>query len=170
MAKSITPKKWTDVYPAGTKEGNEESRFFKALARNPKYQWRSTGMIAHEANLSKKRTEEIINKYLPKGLIFQSSKRDDHWAYWERVPEMLKKNTKSIAQSDKDNRINKVSSEKWVANNWNKLVHVDIAKYIDHVSKCIDSYFPSQQVVHLKVGDSRKTFYPYGQSTLNLKK
>ena len=46
MKNKITPKKWTEVYAAGTREGDEESRFFRALARNVKYDWRSTAAIA----------------------------------------------------------------------------------------------------------------------------
>jgi hypothetical protein len=38
MSKKIKPKKWIDLYPVGTKEGDEESRFFKILARNTKYE------------------------------------------------------------------------------------------------------------------------------------
>ena len=62
MAK-IKPKKWTDVYPVGTKEGDEEARFFRSLARHPKYDWRSTAAISKESGLSPKRVEEIIAKY-----------------------------------------------------------------------------------------------------------
>ena len=99
------PEKWTDVY-----QGEEEYRFFKSLARNPKYEWRSTSGIAKEANLTKPRTEEIIKKYLKKGMIFQNSKNEDLWAYWERAPELLPKETKSISKTDHDKRINKVVS------------------------------------------------------------
>jgi len=101
------PKKWTEVYPQGTKEGNEEQKFFISLARNPKYEWRSTGMITKEAGLPRKRVEEIIAKYLKMGLIVPSPTKEEHWAYWERVPGMLKDNTKSITDNDQNNRIGK---------------------------------------------------------------
>jgi hypothetical protein len=101
------PKKWTEIYPVGTNEGDEESKFFKALARRKEYQWRSTAAIAKESGLSKQRVEEIVNKYLKKGVVFQSPKREDHWGYWERVPEMLNQDKKSIAQTDKDARVKK---------------------------------------------------------------
>lgn len=105
----MKPKKWTDVYPHGTKEGDEELKFFIALARNPKYQWRSTSAVAKEAGITKERTEEIINKYYKKGMVFQNPKNEDQWGYWERVPEMLPKMQKSISQKDQDDRIGKLN-------------------------------------------------------------
>ena len=106
MSKKIKPKKWTEVYPIGTKEGDEESKFFKALARNPKYDWRSTAAISKESDLSKKRVEEIIQKYYKLGLIFQNPKNEDNWGYWERVPHMLPDIKESISDNDKNKRIN----------------------------------------------------------------
>ena len=47
MNKKInTPKKWTEIYPYGTKEGDEESKFFRALARHNKFDYRSTIAIS----------------------------------------------------------------------------------------------------------------------------
>ena len=103
----IKPKKWTEVYPQGTKEGNEEQKFFISLARNPKFEWRSTGMIQKETGLPRKRVEEIIAKYLKAGLIIASPTKEEHWAYWERVPGMLKDTTKSITDKDQNNRMDK---------------------------------------------------------------
>lgn len=97
------PKKWIDVYPQGTTEGNEEQRFFIALARNPKYCWRSISALAKESNLSAQKVEKIIEKYYKKGMIFQNPKTEDQWAYWERVPEMVPKNT-SLVKKDHDIR------------------------------------------------------------------
>lgn len=105
----MKPKKWTDVYPHGTKEGDEEREFFISLARKPKYQWRSVSAISKESNLTKERVEEIINKYYKKGMIFQNPKNEDQWGYWERVPEMLPKAQKSISKKDQDDRIGKLS-------------------------------------------------------------
>lgn len=105
MSKKIKPKKWTEVYPVGTKEGDEEARFFKVLARNPKYEWRSTAALSKEGNITKKRVEEIISKYYKLGLVFQNPKNEDHWGYWERVPHLLPENKKSISKNDKDERI-----------------------------------------------------------------
>lgn len=101
------PRKWTDVYPVGTKTGDQEARFFRSLARNPRYDWRSTAAISKESGLSKVRVEEIINKYLKKGMVFQSPKNVDHWGYWERVPQMLPDDSGSIAQVDQKDRIDK---------------------------------------------------------------
>lgn len=103
------PPCWTKVYPHGTKEGDEELKFFIALARNPKYQWRSTSAIAKEAGLTKERVEEIINKYYKKGMVFQNPKNEDQWGFWSRVPEMLPKIQKSISQKDQDDRIGKLN-------------------------------------------------------------
>jgi len=103
------PNKWTEVYPHGTKEGDEEARFFKALARHPKYDWRSTGAIIKASKLSQERVEEIIDKYisLTPPLIFPHPKNDSHWGYWERVPEQLKSDNRDLFTKDKDSRIGK---------------------------------------------------------------
>lgn len=103
------PKKWIDVYPQGSKAGDEEQRFFIALGRHPKFVWRSIAAIAKEANLSKERTEKIIEKYYKKNMVFQNPKSEDQWGYWERVPEMLKEDNGSISQSDKNKRIDKAN-------------------------------------------------------------
>lgn len=105
MAKKKKPKKWVEVYPNGTKEGDEEARFFRVLARNPRYEWRSIAAIAKEANLTKQRVEEILNKYHKLGMVFASPKNADHWGYWERVPEMLPDEVDSISASDQNKRI-----------------------------------------------------------------
>jgi len=105
----MKPPKWTEEYPHGTKEGDEELKFFIILSRNPKFQWRSVGAIAKESGLTKERVEEIINKYYKKGMVFQHPKNDDNWGYWERVPEMLPKPIKSISQKDHDDRINRIT-------------------------------------------------------------
>jgi hypothetical protein len=103
----IRPKKWTDVYPHGTHEGDEEARFFKSLARHPKYEWRSTAAIAKESGLSHKRVEEIISKYLKKSIVFQSPNNEEEWAYWERVPHLIPDEYMSASDADKDKRINR---------------------------------------------------------------
>ena len=106
---SSKPKKWTDVYPQGTKMGDEEQRFFIALARHAKYIWRSVSALSKEANLTPVRVEEIIAKYYKKNMVFMNPKGEgDQWGYWERVPtEMWKQDTKSIAQTDQKSRIDK---------------------------------------------------------------
>lgn len=105
--KSKLPPKWTEVYPQGTKEGDEEQGFFIALARNSKWQWRSTAQLAKEAKISKERVDEILNKYWKKGMVFQNPSNEDQWGYWERVPEMLPKELESITSKDHNDRIKK---------------------------------------------------------------
>lgn len=102
------PKKWVDVYPQGTQEGNEEQKFFIALARHPKFCWRSISALAKESGLTVDRVEEILNKYYQKGMVFQNPKTEDQWAYWERVPDMVPKNT-SISTNDKKTRLYKAN-------------------------------------------------------------
>lgn len=104
-AKKKKPAKWVDVYPQGTPAGNEEQRFFIALARNAKYEWRSVAALAKEANLTEHRVEEILSKYYKKGMVFQSPKNESYWGYWERVPDMLPDDTGTIAKSDQNSRI-----------------------------------------------------------------
>jgi hypothetical protein len=105
------PPFWTNIYPIGTPEGDEECRLFIALARNPKYEWRSTAALVKESGLSKKRVEEILSKYHKKHMVFQSPKNADHWGYWERVPEMLPDKEESLAKKDQNIRIDKAMKE-----------------------------------------------------------
>ncbi len=100
--------KWTDVYPQGTKEGNEEQRFFIALARHPKYSWRSTSSISQETGLSKDRVEQIVDKYWRLGIVLQHPNRDDHWGYWENNKDSLPVVQKGIKEEDQDKRIKKI--------------------------------------------------------------
>jgi hypothetical protein len=104
------PKKWYEVYPYGTKEGDEEAKVFRSLSRHSKFDWRSTGAIVKATGLSRERVEEIIDKYVNKvkpPLIYAHPSNEDHWGYWERVPDVLKKDNRGISQKDKDNRIDK---------------------------------------------------------------
>ena len=104
------PKKWTDVYPYGTKEGDEEAKFFRALARHKKYDYRSTPAIVKDTGLSKQRVEEIIDKYINKvspPILFAHPTNDDHWGYWERCKDRIKDDKRDISKKDKDNRIDK---------------------------------------------------------------
>lgn len=110
----IKLKKWSQVYPQGTKDGDEEQKFFIGLNRKSglvrsNYDWRSTEALVKESGLTRQRVEEIITKYVKLGLIFASPHREDHWGYWER-DEVYEKcienqNTKSISDSDKSSRI-----------------------------------------------------------------
>ena len=103
----IKPKKWTDIYPQGTKEGDDEAKFFRCLARHPKYDWRSTAAIAKESGLDQKRAEQIIAKYFKLNMVIQNPKNEDHWGYWERVMHMLPDDYVSISDADKNKRIGK---------------------------------------------------------------
>jgi hypothetical protein len=104
----MNPKKWYEVYPQGTKQGDEEARVFKALART-QFEWRSTAAIIKESGLPEARVEEILHKYSTKynpPLIYASKSKDNHWGYWEVCGETGKK-PKALAQQDKDARIDK---------------------------------------------------------------
>jgi len=111
MNKKInTPKKWTEIYPYGTKEGDEESKFFRALARHNKFDYRSTIAIVKATNLSRERVEDIIDKYrnnINPPLIYPHATNEDHWCYWERCPEVLNSDNRGISDKDKDNRIDR---------------------------------------------------------------
>ncbi len=108
---SDKPKKWTDVYPQGTKAGDEEQKFFIALARNKKYQFRSVASLSKEANLTAERVEEIIQKYYKKNMVFMNPKSEDQWGYWERLSkDVWSQNKKSVAEADQKNRIDDAKS------------------------------------------------------------
>lgn len=104
------PKKWYDVYPYGTKEGDEEAKVFRSLSRHSKFDWRSTSAIMKATGLTRERVEEIIDKYVNRvkpPLIYAHPTNEDHWGYWERVPEVLKKDDRNISTKDKDARVGK---------------------------------------------------------------
>lgn len=107
-------KKWWEIYPAGTKAGDEEKRFFVALARHPQYKYRSVGAIAQETGLTKTRCDEIINKYHPKGIIIQNNKHLDQWGYWETlgIDPDSGDSAASVSEADKNVRIQKATSTK----------------------------------------------------------
>ena len=112
----MNPKTWTEVYASGTKAGEEEAKFFKALARDPRYNWRSSPAIAKEAGLSAERVDEIIDKYARKispSLVYPHPTNDDHWGYWEGLPEKVyKKDPRSLASKDKDRRVEEHLTDK----------------------------------------------------------
>lgn len=108
MSKPKKLPKWIDVYPQGTKDGNEEQKFFIAIGRHPKYIWRSVAALAKEANLTAERVEQIIQKYFKKGMIIQNPQSENQWGYWERVPaNLLPQEDASVSNSDKKKRIDK---------------------------------------------------------------
>lgn len=105
----MKPKKWTEVYAYGTKGGDEEARFFKALARS-KWSYRSVAALMTDAKLTRDRIEEIIDKFANKiqpPLIVPHPSNEDHWGYWERCPDQMKDDLRNISQKDQDNRVDK---------------------------------------------------------------
>lgn len=111
MGKSKTPPKWIYVYPQGTKEGDEEQKFFIALTRHPKYEWRSVSSIAKESKLSEKRIEELLQKYYKRGMVFQ--KNETYWGYWERIEEKWwNKDGTTITGKDQKKRITDAVNKK----------------------------------------------------------
>lgn len=105
----MKPKKWTEVYPYGTKEGDQEAKFFRAIARNQKYDYRSVSALIKETGLTRERVEEIIDKYskFNPPLLYPHPSNEDHWGYWERCPDQLHSDKRNISQKDQDNRVNK---------------------------------------------------------------
>ena len=103
----MKPRPWSDVYPQGTKEGDEEQAFFTALSRN-KEVWPTTDALAHQTGLSKQRIDEIINKYIRRNMVFQHERHDNKWAYWERVPDRVVDDPISLKDKDHKDRINKL--------------------------------------------------------------
>ncbi len=99
------PQHWYDVYPQGTPQGDSEQKVFTSLARHRTYVWRSLTALEKETGLSKDVIENILYKYLKKGIVFQNPKNEDQWGYWDNVPEMLKKNEKSVSQEDYEKRL-----------------------------------------------------------------
>lgn len=131
-------RKWTEVYPYGTKQGDEEAKFFRVLARNPKYKYRSIAQLVSSTGLSKERIEEIIDKYVNKydpPLIYPHPSNEDHWGYWERCSDEIDSDDRDIAVKDKDNRIGKhlgQSSPSIVSNGLDQ----DDISFEDVQSKC----------------------------------
>jgi len=103
-------KKWSEVYPQGTKEGNEEQKLFIALVRDPKFSYKSTAMLVKETQLPIQRVEEILDKYVKMGLIFIHETNDEYWGYWERNPSCIK-TISTLVKKDQDSRIKKYASQ-----------------------------------------------------------
>ena len=74
------------------------------MSRHPKYPWRSISALVTESGLSQERIEELLFKYLKKGLVFIDPNNPNKWGYWERVPDMLK-DPININSLDKHKRI-----------------------------------------------------------------
>lgn len=105
----LKPKKWYDVYPYGTKDGDEEAQVFRALSRHPKFDYRSTAAIIKTTGIKRERVEEIIDKYMScdPPLIFPHKTNEEHWGYWERCTDRLEDDIRDISSKDKDDRVDK---------------------------------------------------------------
>jgi predicted transcriptional regulator len=105
------PKQWSEVYPHGTKEGDEEQALFMVLSRHQKWAWRSVSALSKEAGLTKERVEQILYKYWKLGMVIQNPASEDQWGYWERVyekePSLIPKEVKSIIDLDHEERLKK---------------------------------------------------------------
>lgn len=95
---TTNPPKWWEVY-----QGDEECKVFKVLSRSDEFAWRTTDTIAKKTGLSVKRVQEIIQKYLPTGIIRQHQTDADKWQYWERASAKEKKDT--IANENQKKRV-----------------------------------------------------------------
>ena len=98
-------KNWTQVYPQGTKEGDEEQGFFIAISRHSKWKWRSVAQLSKEANLSKQRVEEIIQKYFKRNMIFQCPQNEEMWGYWENQLDLIPKKNYTTTEEDHKHRL-----------------------------------------------------------------
>ena len=119
----IQPKKWHEVYPYGTKEGDQEAQVFRALSRNPKYEYRSTSALIKETGLSRERIEEVLDKYMSYSppLIYPHDKNEDHWGYWERCPDRVPADKRNISKKDQDARVAKKISGASLVSNWDDI-------------------------------------------------
>jgi hypothetical protein len=106
MSNKKKSKKWYNYISPG-KAGDEETEVFKALARHPKFDWRSVASIAKEGKLKESRVEEILLRFLSIGVVLQKADNEELWAYWERVPSMIAGDPGSITDADQDERIDK---------------------------------------------------------------
>lgn len=107
MAKSEESKEWYDNYC------NDDELFFfvgrdkkSGLVRSD-FDYRSVAALIKESGLTEQRVEQILNKYLKKGLVIQSTNKIDHYAYWRLAKNQGGEKKKSLAQSDKDKRMAK---------------------------------------------------------------
>lgn len=102
MSKGSQPQPWWEVY-----EGDEECRFFKALARSD-HDWRTTDGLAKAARLTTKRCEEIALKYHKQGLVRSHSTEAGKWQYWEKA--VPKKPKDPLVKENQKQRIDAAKS------------------------------------------------------------
>lgn len=136
------PKKWTEIYPYGTKEGDDEAKFFRALGRHKKYDYRSISALVKKTGLSRERVEDIIDKYANKiqpPLVYPHPTNEDHWAYWERCPEQVEKDERNLSKKDQDDRVDSHLSKSEIKVNIHQLTggRSEIEKLKDYLSKSV---------------------------------
>ena len=113
MPVQLNLPKWWQVY-----SNDEEKRLFvgkdgnSGLVRSQDYEWRSTDALAKESGLSKRRTEEILDKFHKRGVVLQHGKDPEKWGYWERVKPGANDPKLSVAEEDQQKRIDKVDPKK----------------------------------------------------------
>lgn len=112
----MKPKKWHEIY-----KGNDERAFFvgkdgKSGLVRTSYTYRSVSALVKESGLSKDKVEQMVNKFLGLGIIFQSDNHDDQYGYWERVnPNYVVGGAKTIVAKDQESRV-KAQTTKNAAN------------------------------------------------------
>ena len=102
----MEPKKWTEVYPHGTKEGDEEVDFWYAIARDRSTEWLSVSQIARTSRLPELRVKQLITKYssFQPPLVIVCPSLPGYFGYWQRVPDSIEEKI-SITKKDHINRI-----------------------------------------------------------------
>ena len=103
---STQPKKWWEVA-----QTEPEIKFFRMLARETmakRFDFRTMDAIIRETGLKPAVVENIIQKYLPTGIVEQHSKEPNKFRYWEAAKKR-KKNKGSVAGADKEKRIKAVA-------------------------------------------------------------
>ena len=112
-------KKWWQVLSPG-QEGDEETRVMIALARHPKYTWRSVDALRKESGVPQERVEKILERFFKMGVVLQSPTNEDAWGYWERNPDVIAGESNSLTQTDHDDRIDKILNPDMVTNSSGK--------------------------------------------------
>ena len=103
-------KKWYDIYPKGTAEGDIEEKIFKILTRNRKWKFRSVLGISKELKIKEQVIEKMILKYSNLGIILQNPQNHLQWGYWETCG-IKKKKSHSVQEYDYKMRIKKAKGE-----------------------------------------------------------
>lgn len=100
-------KKWYNIYPKGTPEGEIEEKIFKALTRSKKWKFRSISGMSKELKIKEEIIEEIVLKYSELGIMVQNPQNDLQWGYWE-ICGIEKKKSCSVQEYDYRIRLKKI--------------------------------------------------------------